>query len=284
MGYTALQNLKVKKLPFSFAVYTNDLLEAIAKYQPQVGIHIFVDTGMRREGVTLEELPQFLEDVKKSGVKVEGLMSHLASSESRTDKSFLSQINGFKKALRTIKKHGINPKWIHIAATGSIINPQTRPIVSKISNMVRAGLFLYGLSSSTPDENLKPSLKLITHISQIKTLKRGESIGYDGTYTAKKDAVIGVLPIGYYDGVDRELSNKGIVKINGVDCPIIGRVSMNLTTVDISGTNVKMGDEVIIYSDNPKDKNSIENTAKICKKIPYEILVNLAESTRRVVI
>lgn len=283
-GYTNPENLKVKKLPFSFAVYTKDLLEAISKYQLQAGVHIFVDTGMRREGVTLEELPQFLEDIKKSGVKVEGIMSHLASSESRKDKLFVTQISEFKKALIIAKKYRINPKWVHIGATGSIINPQTRPAISGISNMVRAGLSLYGFSSSTPDQNLKPTLKLISHISQIKILKKGESIGYDGTYKAKKDTIIGVLPIGYYDGVDRGLSNKSFVKINSNFCPIIGRVSMNITTIDINHTNAKVGDEIMVYSDNPKDKNSIENTAKICKKIPYEILVNLADSTRRVVV
>lgn len=283
-GYTNPENLKVKKLPFSFAIYTKDLLEAIAKYQPQTGVHIFVDTGMRREGITLEDLSQFLEGVKKLNIKVEGIMSHLASSKSREDKLFVTQINEFKKALRIVKKYRINPKWVHIGATGSIINSQTRPIILEISNMVRAGLSLYGFSSSTPDQNLKPTLKLISHISQIKILKKGESIGYDGTYKAKKDTIIGALPVGYYDGVDRGLSNKGFVKINSNFCPIIGRVSMNITTINLSHTNAKVGDEVIVYSDNPKDKNSIENTAKICKKIPYEILVNLVESTRRIVI
>lgn len=283
-GYTNPENLKVKRLPFSFAVYTKDLLETLAKYQAQAGVHIFVDTGMRREGVTLEDLPQFLEDVKNLNIKVEGLMSHLASSQSSSDKLFLSQINEFKKALKIVKKYKINLKWIHIAATGSIINPQTRPIILEISNMVRAGLSLYGFSSTTPDQNLKPTLKLTSHISQIKILKKGETIGYDGTYVAKKDTIIGVLPVGYYDGVDGGLSNKGFVKIGNNFCPIIGRVSMNITTIDLSHTSAKVGNEVIVYSDKPEDKNSIENTAKLCKKIPYEILVNLAESTRRIVI
>ena len=240
---------------------------------------------MRREGVTLEDLPQFLAVVKKINVKVEGLMSHLASNEGKGDKLFLSQISVYKKALKIFKKYKINPKWIHIAATGGIINPQTRQIISKLSNMTRSGLALYGFSSSTKDQNLKPALKLITHLTQIKKVKKGNFIGYDGTFTTKQDTIVGILPIGYYDGVDRNLSNKGLVNIDGHDCSIIGRVSMNITIIDLSRIkNPKIGDEVVIYSNNPKDKNSIENAAKICKKIPYEILVNLAESTRRVIL
>jgi alanine racemase len=96
--------------------------------------------------------------------------------------------------------------------------------------------------------------------------------------------MIGVLPLGYHDGVDRRLSNKGFVAIKGVACPIIGRVSMNLTTVDLSKVpDAKVGDEVEVYSDKPADKNSIANVAKVCDTIPYDILVNLAGSTRRVV-
>jgi len=285
-GYTNPQNLKVKKLPFSFAVYTLDVLEAINKYQPQSGIHIFIDTGMHREGVAIEDLPEFLGAIKQlSNIKVEGVMSHLASYGGRNDKLFLSQIKQFKKALQIVKKYEIKPKWIHIAATGSVVNPQTRSIILKISNMVRAGLSLYGISSSTKDQNLKPTMKLVTYLSQIKQIKKGDLIGYDGTYKAKKDTIIGVLPIGYYDGVDRGLSNIGVVRIDNIDCPIIGRVSMNLTTIDLSKVkDPKIGQTILVYSDNPEDKNSIEQVAKACKKIPYEILVNLSNSTKRVVI
>ena len=98
-GYTNPENLKVKKLPFSYAVFTLDLAKTINDYQPHAGVHIFVDTGMRREGVRIEELPEFLEAIKKlPNIKIEGLMSHLASSESRKDPLFLAQIKLFKKA------------------------------------------------------------------------------------------------------------------------------------------------------------------------------------------
>ncbi len=274
-GYTNPENLKVKKLPFSFAVYTKDLLEAIAKYQPQAGVHIFVDTGMRREGVTLE-------DVKKSGVRVKGLMSHLASTNGKNDPLFNLQIKQFKKALKIVKEYKISPRWIHIAASGGLINKETNEIISQISNLSRTGISLYGLGD---DKNLKPTLKLITHLGQIKILRRGETSGYDGAFSTKKDLNIGILPIGYNDGVDRRLSNKGMVIINRVICPIIGRVSMNITIVDISKLeNPQIGMEVLVYSDNPSDPNSMQNCAKICKTITYDLLVNLDSSIKRIII
>jgi len=282
MGYTDPENLKVKKLPFSFALYDLDTAEVLNKYQSNCKVHIFVDTGMCREGVPVNELSKFLEQIRiLFEIKIEGLMSHLASSNGKIDPLFQNQIKNFKKALQIFKEYKIKTKWVHIGASGAIINPETRKIISQISNLTRPGLALYGLDD---DLKLKPCLKLITHIAQIKKIKKGESVGYNGTYKAKKDTLIGVLPIGYNDGVDRELSNKGFVRLFDQFCPIVGRVSMNITTIDISGINAKMGDEVMVYSDNLKDKNSIENTAKICKKIPYEILVNLAESTKRIVI
>ncbi|MDP3888516.1 MAG: alanine racemase [bacterium] len=285
-GYTNPENLKVKRLPFSYAVFTLDLAKAINDYQPEAGVHIFVDTGMHREGVSIDELPEFLNKIKQlPNLKIEGLMSHLASSEGNKDLSFIAQIKQFKKAKEIFKKHKINPRWFHIAATGSIINPETRPIIASISNLARAGLALYGFSSTTFDKNLKPALTLKTKIIQIKKVLKGEKLGYDGTYTAKTNLTIGVLPIGYYDGVDRRLSNKGIFLINNIPCPILGRVSMNVNIIDLKLVpNPKVEQEVVVYSSNPKDKNSIANSAKICKTIPYDLLVNLAESTKRIIV
>ena len=254
MGYTNPENLKIKKLLFSFAVFDLQTVEILNKYQPGCAVHIFVDTGMSREGVTLEDLPDFLKTLKKLNVKVDGLMSHLAGGMDKL------QIQRFHQAQKLVQKYGFSPKWIHLGTSG---------------NMARVGLKLY---------LQKPILKFISHLAQVKKIKKSERVGYDRTYKAKKDTIIGIIPAGYYDGVNRGLSNKGFVKIKNIFCPIIGRVSMNMTTVDLSKTYAKIGDEVIIYSDNPQNKNSVENATKICKKIPYEILVNLAESTKRIIV
>lgn len=296
MGYTNPENFKIKKLPFSFAVFDLETAKVLNEFQPNCRVHIFVDTGMHREGIPVKDLPNFLTAIKQfNNLVVEGLMSHLASSENSADPLFLSQIKQFKKAREIFKKLKVYPKWFHIAATGSLINPQTRPIIASISNLARAGLALYGYSPYYMDpslitqddatRHLKPVLNLTTKIIQIKKVKKGEKLGYEGTYTAKKDLTIGILPIGYYDGVDRRLSNKGVFLVDNIECPILGRVSMNINIIDLSKVpNPKIDQEVLVYSSNPKDKNSLINCAKICKTIPYDLLVNLAETTRRIVV
>lgn len=282
-GYTNPENLKIKTLPFSYSIYTLDLARAVNKYQPQAGIHIFIDTGMRREGVTIDDLPNFLKNLQKfPNLKIEGVMTHLASTNGSKDKIFQNQISNFQKGLQILNKFNLKPKWIHIAASGGLINTQTREIISKISNLSRAGLSLYGLDD---DNKLIPTLKFISSLVQIKTLKKEEKTGYDGTFTAKKDMLVGVLPAGFNDGIDRRLSNKGFIQINGKFCRILGRVSMNLTTVDLSKVkNPKIGDQAIIFSNIKKDLNSINQSANICKTLPYDLLIHLAESTRRIII
>ncbi len=269
MGYTDPENFKVKKLPFSFAVFDIESAKILNECQKGSNVHIFVDTGMNREGISLAELPKFLEQLKKlTNIKIEGLMSHLASADDVSDSLNKVQIKNFKKALEILKKHGFKPKWIHLLNSDGLLN-------SDIGNLARVGLALYGISR---DPNLKPVLSLKTKIIQIKRLNTGNRVGYGGTFTAKKPMTLGVLPLGYYDGVDRRLSNKGFVQINKLRCPIIGNVSMNITTIDLSKIrNPYIGQEVNIYP-------SIETAAKISKTIPYDILASLSASTKRVIV
>lgn len=256
MGYTDPENFKVKKLPFSYAVFNSEMLGILNKYQPGCSIHIFVDTGMNREGIPINELHLFLKSLPK--LNIVGLMSHLASSDNEL------QIKNFKKALETCKKYKIYPKYIHMANSDGLANFSKE---LDFTNMARIGLALY--------ENV---LSFKTKIIQIKYLKKGDKVGYSGTYTAKKDMKIGILPAGYNDGVDRRLSNKGYVSVEGVLCPIIGKVSMNITTIDISKVkHPSLEQEVIIYPD-------INYAAKICQTIPYDLLVHLGESIKRVIV
>lgn len=283
LGYTNPQNFKIKKLPFKFTVYDLESAKTLNEYQKGSSIHIFVDTALHREGVPIDNLIQFLKKLKQfKNLKIEGLMSHFASTESDKDPLFKKQMMNFKKAIDVCKKEGISPEWIHIGASGGLINPSTRKEIAKISNLARAGLISYGIG---PDPKLKPALKLTSKISQIKKIKKGERIGYDGTHQTKKDTVIATIPIGYQDGVDRRLSSVGFVSINNIFCPILGRVSMNITTIDISKVkNPFTGQEVVIYSDKPNDKNSISYSAKLCKTIAYELLIHINMTVKRVII
>lgn len=284
MGYTNPENFKIKKLPFQFAVYDLETVEILNEYQPGAKIHLFIDTGLNREGISLHDLEDFSFKTKQfPNITTEGMMSHLSSSQTDKDPLFLNQVKNFQKAQEILKNHGIKPKYVHLAASGAITNPKTRSIIAKVSNLTRVGISLYGFSDT--DDNLKPALTLTTKLAQIKTIKKGDRVGYDGTFTAKKDMRIGILPIGYNDGIDRRLSNKGYVTVSNTNCKILGRVSMNITTIDLTNVpNAQKGDTVVVFSSNSIDPNSIQNTADICKTIPYELLIHLDSSIKRKII
>lgn len=276
MGYADPRNLQFKKLPFSYAVFDLEFLKALDKYQKEAEVHIFIGTGMSREGVPLSDLPEFLQEAKKlKNIKIVGAMTHLASADNPSSKLTHTQLENFQKAKKVFLDLGITPKWFHIGGSNALLNKLTDGC-----NLVRCGKAIYGLGVG--NKKLQPSLRLKSQIVQVKKINKGAKVGYSETYVAKKDMQIGILPIGYNDGVDRRLGNKGVVLVDGQECPIIGIISMNITTIDLSNVkNPFVGQEVIIFSDKAEKPNSIENAAKLCETIPLELLIHLNPVTRR---
>jgi alanine racemase len=287
LGYTHPDNFLTKQLPFHITIFDLETAKALNKQQKNCNVHIFVDTGMCREGVSIKHLPEFIQEVKKlSCLHIVGLTSHLADADNPKDGSFTEkQIANYKKALKITEDAGISLQYRQISASGGAFK-----IKDPTFNVIRAGLASYGINPlelSDPEYqslSLQPALQFVTTLAQIKTIQKGEKIGYNGTFTAQKTMTVGLLPLGYYEGVDRRLSNKGVVTINDIVCPIVGRVSMNMTSIDLSAVkNAEVGDAVCIYSDENQE-NSIVNAAKIAGTIPYELLVHLSESVRREII
>lgn len=280
MGHVNPQSLKkIKKPSFSYAIHSIEIAKLIAKLQPRATFHLFVDTGMHREGIPIEDLKNVIVSLpNKLKKRIVGLMSHLAQAAKPNDPSTKKQIKNFEKAKIILKVYGITPIWIHLSASSGMLN-------FRVGNVARVGLALYGIDPADNNKKLKPSLKLITKLVQMKQLKKGDKVGYDFTYTSLRSRISGLLPIGYNDGFDRRLSNKGFVLINNVKCSIIGKISMNLSMIDISKIkSPKIGLEVVIFSENPKDPNSIQNAAKFCQTTAYDLLVRLNPSIiRRVV-
>lgn len=281
MGYIDPSNLSFKKLPFSYTIWDLDQAQKIAKYQKGANVHVFVDTGMNREGVKLDDLESLLSNLRDlRSLRIEGLMSHLAIYTKDQPYPKL-QLQNYQKALKICRKVGIDPKWKHLAASGGLLNKYTLG-----TNMSRCGISLYGIDrENRSNGKLKPVLSLKTKIIQIKNIKKGDKVGYDSTFQATKDMTIGVLPLGYNDGMDRRLSNKGYVLVEGVKCPIIGRISMNVTTIDLTAIKKPfLGQEVVVFSSNPEDPNSIQNAAKICETLPHDLLVHINPAFRREVV
>lgn len=277
MGYVDPQDLKKEKHPFSYAVWDIEDLRIIRKYQPNAKFHIFVDTGMHREGVQMDELESFLSEIRNENAEIEGIMSHFGAVGDKKYKPTKEQIENFKKAEEILAKAGFKPKYKHINATSGNLH------LGKIGNVGRSGIGIYGFDPEEKDKNLKPALKLWSTIFQIKSLKKGEKVGYGFTFEAKRDMKIGILPLGYSNGLSRQLSNIGFVKVGNDFCPVIGRVNMGMTCIDLSYVSAHEGKRVLVYSDNPNDKNSVSEVAKLCNTIPYEILTRISDSMVRII-
>lgn len=291
LGYSNPENyphfLK-KRLPFEFVISDLRTAEILNQQQPGIKVHLFVDTGMCREGITLRELPKFLQKLKTfKHLQVNGLCSHFADADNPKDFSFSEmQIQNFKKALQLTEEAGFFPQWKHLAASAG-----TLKISDPIFNLYRLGLSFYGLSPLDKSDHkhkrvpLEPVLELRSHVSQLKNIFPGDRVSYNGIFTATKVMKIALLPLGYADGLDRGLSNCGFVKVHGKFCPILGKVCMNITVIDVSKVkNIRVGDIAIIFSKIPTDKNSIEKSSQIANSTTYLLFVHLAASIRRVIL
>lgn len=228
---------------------------------------------MHREGIQaiIKEESMSLLALKKNIV---GIMTHLSTPD--TVEIAQGQIDTFQQFLNLLETYDIRPEFRHICASGGAL------LHSEYTNipdtLARTGLSYYGYGH--PD--LLPALRCHTRLMQIKHLKAGETAGYDGTFRADKDMLIGILPIGYNDGLDRRFSNKGFLSIRDTLCPILGRVSMNITIIDISKvTQPAIGEEVIFISEDPTSPISLERQAKVIDVIPYDLLVHLNKEMYR---
>lgn len=290
LGYTFPENLKHKGIDFRLPLFDFETLKILNQYQPEIKVHLKIDTGMNRLGIKESEVENFIKMLKKyPRVKVEGIYSHLADADNPQSKDFsINQISKFKEIINVFEKNGFSFNYKHLCATaGSFI------FSDEDFNLIRLGIGFYGLSPFLKDtkedkalsQKIFPSLRLLTHICEIKNVKKGEEVGYNLTFKAKSDMKLAILPIGYYDGIDRRFSEKGKVIINDKLCSVIGKVCMNITMVDVSEVGkVKVGDKSIIFDNDSLSPISVKNASLLVGKSPYETLVNLSETTRRVII
>lgn len=240
-------------------------------------VHIEVDTGMGRVGKQPEEMLEFAKMIAGlSNISMEGVYTHFSSADS-SEKYTNMQIEKFNSVVEELKKEGITFKYVHASASSGILNfPNAR------FNMVRTGIITYGYM---PDKNMKnnvgviPVTKLLSHIVFVKEVEAGTAIGYSRTYVTKEKRKIATVPLGYADGVRRALSNKGRVYINGKYASIVGNVCMDNFMIDVTGIEVNVGDEVVIW-DN--ENITLEEVADLCNTINYEILCGISGRVKRV--
>lgn len=285
IGYSMIDTIVKNNLRnTSFTITSFDALKELnEKITSLVKIHLKIDTGMHRQGILPSEVDAALVMIKNNKkIILEGICSHFADADSTKKEFSESQISIWNAVVNKVRKNIPDLPYWHISQTAG--HAYTEEVSA---NMTRLGLGLYGLRQGAPVEylvNLKPVLEMTSVISGIKDIRVGDCVGYGCAFIADRDMTITTIPVGYFEAFDRRLSDKGSVLINGKVAPIIGRISMNITTVDTTGIDVKRDDKVIVISRNPDDRNSLSNIARTCETIPYEIAVHIPAHLKRVLI
>jgi len=242
------------------------------------GVHLKVDTGMARLGVPLRGLDEFLEGLGRfREARVDGLMTHLATADSDPEYA-VEQLRRFHAALGRVRAFGHRPKVVHAAnSAATFAHPGAR------FDMVRTGVALYGYSTAPgTGGDLRPVMRLRTEIIALRDLLVGESVGYDSTFTAPRPLRVATVPVGYGDGLMRRTSNRGAMLVGGRPCPVVGNVSMDLTTLDVSTVpEAALGDEVVVLGGQGPSRIGAEALAVDAGTIPYEVLTAVSRRVPR---
>ncbi len=256
---------------------------------PKHPVHLKVDTGMGRLGVAPEDLPGVVSALKSSPhLLLEGLSTHLASSEILDAPSVGEQLRSFEEAKGVLRNAGLEPALVHVANTGAVISRR-----ETWHNMARPGIALYGyylpferagreVSGSKLRLAVKPVLTWKTRILSLRDVRANQALGYGGTYVTKAPARIAVLPVGYADGLSRQLSSRGRVIVREHYAPIVGRISMDLTLVDVTGLpEIAVGDEVVLLGSGDGLSVDAREHAQLANTSLYEILCSISKRVPR---
>lgn len=276
---------KGASLGLSMVVTSMDCVKNAAKAAEETGhavkLHLKVDTGMNRVGVkTLEEAENVLAFISAhERLSLEGVMTHFATAD-ETDKTYTRKQNArFREFIDLVRSRGFSP-LVHAANSGAALDS-----TELAYDMVRVGIALYGCYPSdevTRDVALEPAMSLHTQISHIKTVAEGEKLSYGCTFTTPGDMRIATLPIGYADGFNRLLSNRGEVLVGGQRARVVGRVCMDQILIDVTGIdNVKLHDDVVCFGRQGGGLIPVEEYASLCGTINYEILCALSPRVPR---
>lgn len=315
LGYVPLDRLgEAVENDVRFTVYNRETIEMVDKVKSQnskvkittqnskVKIHLKIETGVFRQGILAEDLPDFIKFVQQyPQIEIEGISTHFANIEDTTDHSYAQgQLDAFKAVLERLKGLGIDIPVKHTACSAAaVLFPETH------FNMVRLGISMYGLwssketfvsarntslrESSTNEAipsniNLQPVLSWKSIIAQIKKIPAGTPVSYGLTERVSRDSRVAVVPVGYYDGYDRKLSSVGNVLICGRRCKVLGRVCMNMMVVDVTDApEAKLEDEVVLLGAQGGEKISAEELAQKIGTINYEVVTRINPLLPRVI-
>jgi alanine racemase len=270
-------------------VYRIDMIESLDRAARDAGVvadvHVKIDTGMGRLGVRSDDVTQFCGALSRCQyVRVDGLMTHLAAADDPAQMDFTTaQLKQFEFAVKTFRESGLLPTYIHAAnSAAAFAYPRAR------GNMVRPGGTLYGFSRdvlppqiATPP--LRPVMTLRSRIMLLKNVGKGEKLGYGCSFETRRESLIATIPIGYDDGYRRALSSRGRVIVGGKFAPVVGRVSMDLTLIDVTDVpGVALDDQVTLLGRDGDLAITAEEVGETAGTISYEITCGINARVPRV--
>jgi alanine racemase len=295
LGHSELESAETIVLnDYRQVVYRRDVAEALSRAAVKLGktayVHLKIETGTNRQGIAVDDLEGFVQSIQAlPALAFEGAYTHFANIEDTLDPSFAqSQLHRFHQALGILERLNVRPSRIHTAATaGALLYPETG------FAMIRLGIGAYGIWPSRETQlaarergrliKLTPVLTWKTRIVQIRKVPAGDSVGYGLTYQASRTIRVAVLPIGYYDGYDRKLSNSARVLVRGQFAPVIGRIAMNMTMIDVTDIDAETDDEVVLIGHQGNHEIRAEELAEKSGTIAYEFLSRINPLLPRIV-
>ena len=265
-----------------------------------VAVHLEVDTGMSRQGVRVADAPALLPRFREgSCLRLEGVMTHFSAPEILSSVRPNPQLAGLESALKLMVDRGLQPQWLHAGNSSSVVAGPDREILLEMAGrmgarlMLRPGLALYGCLDRLTVDGLSweeepgfaPVLGWKTQITSLRTLQAGETVGYGRTFVAERETRLALLPVGYADGYNRLLSNRGHVLVRGHQAPIAGRVSMDQTVVDVTKIpGVGVGDEVVLLGSQGEHSIDAWDLADLAETVPWEVLCAISSRVPRVLV
>ena len=269
-------------------VYRLDMIEAFDRAARErnvvADVHVKIDTGMGRLGVRFDEVSDFAGALKKfKNIRVDGFMTHFAAAdEPACEPLTKDQTQRFEKAVSSFREHGFDPAYRHLANSAAVFGQPTA-----WGNLVRPGGVLYGLwrdilAPEDRDVNLRPVMSLHSRITLLKWVPQGETVGYGCTFEASRKTLVATIPIGYDDGYMRALSNRGHAIIRGVYATVIGRISMDLTLIDVTNVpGVQQDDDVTLIGREANLWITAEEIARIAGTLSYEVTCGIGARVPR---
>ena len=261
-----------------------DALDDIARQkQERLPVHLKIDSGFGRIGVSTANALAFIQQVaKKTGLILEGLYTHFAGSD--VDEAYTrTQLKAFQSVVTAVQDAGIKPRWIHMANSSAVLRfPEAH------GTLVRPGIAYYGIppyDGAYKTATLTPALAWKSRVIFLKTVPEGTSISYARTWTAKRPTRVATLAVGYADGLPRILSNKGHVLIQGRRVPILGRVTMDMTMVDVTDLDeCRVGDEAVLLGTQGRETITAQDMAGWAQTNAYEILCGIGPRVPRIIL